>query len=460
MHEDESGRVHRRGLGADAGRARRRRRSILGHSERRQFFGETDEALAQKVPAALAAGLEPILCVGETEEERDGGADRGSAERQLRADLAEVSDEDIAERRDRLRADLGDRYRQGRRRPSRRRRRAPFIRDVLRARSRRRPTTCGSSTAARSSPRTPPSSSRSPTSTAPWSAAPALDAGRLRRDRRGGVGVTLPVLAARSPSLRPRHPRRLGARAGRSGQRGLARRRPPSSTTLWARYPHTQLSAQGHDVGLPDRPDGQLRGRPPQPRRRRDRQAGPGPHRRRDRRRLASTTTRRSSPPARGRAKPARARCTCSAWSPTAASTRAGSTSRRSIELAVPARGAGPRLPRLHRRPRHAADGGARVPRRAGELAARRGPDRDRRAAATTRWTATRRWERVKLAYDAIVHAQGQQAASAAAAIQASYERRRNRRVRAADRDRRLRRRRRPATSRSSSTSGPTGPAR
>ena len=39
---------------------------VLGHSERRQFFGETDKALAQKVPAALEAGLQPILCVGET----------------------------------------------------------------------------------------------------------------------------------------------------------------------------------------------------------------------------------------------------------------------------------------------------------------------------------------------------------------------------------------------------------
>jgi triosephosphate isomerase len=44
---------------------------VLGHSERRQFFGETDRALQAKVPAALAAGLVPILCVGETEEERD-----------------------------------------------------------------------------------------------------------------------------------------------------------------------------------------------------------------------------------------------------------------------------------------------------------------------------------------------------------------------------------------------------
>ena len=46
---------------------------ILGHSERRQLFGESDEALARKVPAALAAGLVPILCVGESEAERDAG---------------------------------------------------------------------------------------------------------------------------------------------------------------------------------------------------------------------------------------------------------------------------------------------------------------------------------------------------------------------------------------------------
>ena len=52
---------------------------ILGHSERRQLFGETDEALARKVPAALEAGLMPILCVGETEAERDGERDRGGA---------------------------------------------------------------------------------------------------------------------------------------------------------------------------------------------------------------------------------------------------------------------------------------------------------------------------------------------------------------------------------------------
>ena len=58
---------------------------ILGHSERRGMFGETDKALALKVPAALAAGLRPILCVGETEGERDAG----DTERKLRHQVQE-----------------------------------------------------------------------------------------------------------------------------------------------------------------------------------------------------------------------------------------------------------------------------------------------------------------------------------------------------------------------------------
>lgn len=58
---------------------------VLGHSERRQFFGETDEALQKKVPAALSAGLLPILCVGETEDERE----RGDTERKLRHQILE-----------------------------------------------------------------------------------------------------------------------------------------------------------------------------------------------------------------------------------------------------------------------------------------------------------------------------------------------------------------------------------
>jgi triosephosphate isomerase len=59
---------------------------ILGHSERRQLFGETDRALQMKVPAAFAAGLKPILCVGETEDEREAG----DTERKLRHQVQEA----------------------------------------------------------------------------------------------------------------------------------------------------------------------------------------------------------------------------------------------------------------------------------------------------------------------------------------------------------------------------------
>jgi triosephosphate isomerase (TIM) len=59
--------------------------TLLGHSERRQHFGETDRALMLKVPAALGAGLVPMLCVGESEEERDAG----DTERKLRHQVQE-----------------------------------------------------------------------------------------------------------------------------------------------------------------------------------------------------------------------------------------------------------------------------------------------------------------------------------------------------------------------------------
>ena len=58
---------------------------VLGHSERRQMFGETDKAVAMKVPAAIDAGLSVVLCVGETEEERD----NGDTERKLRYQVQE-----------------------------------------------------------------------------------------------------------------------------------------------------------------------------------------------------------------------------------------------------------------------------------------------------------------------------------------------------------------------------------
>jgi triosephosphate isomerase (TIM) len=70
---------------------------VLGHSERRRLFGETDEALARKVPAALAAALEPILCVGESEEARDAGQTEAVLERRLQADLVAVEDDKLSE---------------------------------------------------------------------------------------------------------------------------------------------------------------------------------------------------------------------------------------------------------------------------------------------------------------------------------------------------------------------------
>jgi triosephosphate isomerase len=70
---------------------------ILGHSERRTLFGETDETVNRKTRAALAASLRPILCVGETLEERDGGKVESVLERQLRLGLAGVSAEEMAE---------------------------------------------------------------------------------------------------------------------------------------------------------------------------------------------------------------------------------------------------------------------------------------------------------------------------------------------------------------------------
>jgi triosephosphate isomerase (TIM) len=70
---------------------------ILGHSERRQHFGETDEALARKVPAALRAGLEPILCVGESEAQRDSDETEPVLTRQIEADLADVPDGSLAD---------------------------------------------------------------------------------------------------------------------------------------------------------------------------------------------------------------------------------------------------------------------------------------------------------------------------------------------------------------------------
>jgi len=60
---------------------------IIGHSERRQYFGETDETVNKRVKAALEAGLTPIICVGESLEQREGGVTDAIVSGQIVADL-------------------------------------------------------------------------------------------------------------------------------------------------------------------------------------------------------------------------------------------------------------------------------------------------------------------------------------------------------------------------------------
>jgi triosephosphate isomerase len=64
---------------------------IIGHSERRQLFGETNETVNKRLHAALAAGLTPVVCVGETLQERDADATVQVVERQVVAGLAAIS---------------------------------------------------------------------------------------------------------------------------------------------------------------------------------------------------------------------------------------------------------------------------------------------------------------------------------------------------------------------------------
>ena len=63
---------------------------IVGHSERRQLFGETDETVNKKLKAVLKHGMSPIVCVGETLEEREAGAHRGAGDGQIRGAFAGV----------------------------------------------------------------------------------------------------------------------------------------------------------------------------------------------------------------------------------------------------------------------------------------------------------------------------------------------------------------------------------
>jgi triosephosphate isomerase len=68
---------------------------IIGHSERRQFFGETDETVNRRIKAALAQGLKVIFCIGEMLKEREGGKTFSVIERQMEGGLKGLGDQEM-----------------------------------------------------------------------------------------------------------------------------------------------------------------------------------------------------------------------------------------------------------------------------------------------------------------------------------------------------------------------------
>ena len=85
---------------------------IIGHSERRQFFGETDETVNRRIKAALAQGLKVIFCMGETLKEREEGKTFSVIERQVEGGLKGLGDQEMRKYGDRLRTRLGHRNRE------------------------------------------------------------------------------------------------------------------------------------------------------------------------------------------------------------------------------------------------------------------------------------------------------------------------------------------------------------
>ncbi len=84
---------------------------IVGHSERRRLFGETDAIVNRKVLAAIAAGLTPIVCIGETLEERERDETLAVLDRQIKDGLEHVTAAAGRGAGGRVRAGVGDRHR-------------------------------------------------------------------------------------------------------------------------------------------------------------------------------------------------------------------------------------------------------------------------------------------------------------------------------------------------------------
>jgi triosephosphate isomerase (TIM) len=72
------------------------RYTIIGHSERRQFFGETDETVLKKTKAALVAGLIPIVCIGEMIADREGGRTQQICQTQFHGSLGALTPEEFS----------------------------------------------------------------------------------------------------------------------------------------------------------------------------------------------------------------------------------------------------------------------------------------------------------------------------------------------------------------------------
>ena len=131
---------------------------IVGHSERRTLFGETDATVNRKVAAAFAAGLTPIVCIGETLDQRERNETFDVLDRQIKQGLDGLTAEQVGAARHRLRAGLGDRHRAQCHARRRRPRRTPTSGSGCASGSGpRRPSSATSSMAAASSPTTSPS---------------------------------------------------------------------------------------------------------------------------------------------------------------------------------------------------------------------------------------------------------------------------------------------------------------
>ena len=96
LHYETSG-AYTGEVSAEMLKALRVRYVILGHSERRELFGETDESVNKKVKVAFSNELVPILCCGETEDEREAGDTNSKVERQVRKGLAGLKSEQTSE---------------------------------------------------------------------------------------------------------------------------------------------------------------------------------------------------------------------------------------------------------------------------------------------------------------------------------------------------------------------------